>query len=273
MTRSLSFAALAALTFAFSWQSARVDAAEPKKTDTVDLYSSVADAAKEKQMPGIGVIYGTKEWERLAAAWGIKDPPKVDFSKEILLVGTWRGSNFKFLSEVKNGDLTVELVGDKEEKAGFRYRVVSLSRAGITKFQGKDLPPADTSTVGVEPKSAGGESKTAEKPRVSLSGDIADVKLQLQAPANRVISSQKQWDALAKEWAIKDAPKVDFTKELLVVGTWSGSSFDVIPTVNNGDLIVTTKGTDDRREGFRWKIVSVNRGGIKTVDGKALPRE
>jgi hypothetical protein len=271
MTRTLAFAALAALTFSFSSQSARVNAEEPKKTDTVDIFSSVADADKEKTMPGVGVIYGAKEWERLAAAWGIKDPAKVDFNKEILLVGTWRGANFKFLSEVKNGDLTVELVGDKEAKSGFRYRVQSLSRAGITKFQGKELPAVDAPSAG-EPKSVGVDPK-AEKPRVALSGDIADVKLQLQAPANRVIASQKQWDALVKDWAIKDAPKVDFTKELLAVGTWSGSSFDVIPTVNNGDLIVTTKGTDDRRDGFRWKIVSVNRGGIKTVDGKAFPRE
>ena len=271
MTRSLAFAALAALTLAFSSQSVRVTAAEPKKTDTVDIFSSVDDLAKEKQMPGIGVIYGQKEWERLAAAWGIKEVPKVDFNKEILLVGTHRGANFKFLSEVKNGDLTVELVGDKEAKSGFRYRIVSLSRAGITKFQGKELPAVDAPAVG-EPKSVGVDPK-AEKPRVALSGDIADVGLMLQAPANRVIASQKQWDVLVKEWAIKDAPKVDFTKELLVVGTWRGSSFDVIPTVANGDLIVTTKGTDDRREGFRWKIVSVNRGEIKTVDGKAFPRE
>ena len=140
MTRSAAFAALAALTFAFSSQSTHVKAEEPKKTETVDIFSSVADLDKEKAMPGVGVIYGAKEWERLAAAWGIKDPAKVDFTKEILLVGTHRGANFKFLSEVKNGDLTVELVGDKEEKSGFRYRVQSLKRDGITKFQGKELP-------------------------------------------------------------------------------------------------------------------------------------
>jgi hypothetical protein len=139
MTRPLAFAALAALTFGFA-QAPRAYAEEPKKTETVDIYSSVAEVEKEKQMPGVGVIYGQKEWERLAAAWGIKDPAKVDFTKEILLVGTHRGSNFKFLSEVKNGDLTVELVGDKEEKSGFRYRVQSLNRDGITKFQGKELP-------------------------------------------------------------------------------------------------------------------------------------
>lgn len=139
MTRSLAFAALAALTFGFA-HAARVSAEEPAKTETVDISSSVADLDKEKALPGIGVIYGQKEWERLAASWGIKDPAKVDFTKEILLVGTWRGSSFKFLSEVKNGDLTVEQVGDKEEKPGFRYRVQSLKREGITKFQGKDLP-------------------------------------------------------------------------------------------------------------------------------------
>jgi len=272
MTRSLAFGALAALTLALAGShSARVRAEDAKKTDTVDIFSSVADPDKEKAMPGVGVIYGQKEWERLAAAWGIKEVPKVDFTKEILLVGTWRGPNFKFLTEVKNGDLKVEQVGDKTEQPGFRYRVMSLSRAGITKFQGKDLPPADGSTP-AEPKSTTDNVK-AEKPRVALSGDIKDAGLLLQAPANRIISSQKQWDMLVKEWAIKDAPKVDFTKELLAVGTWRGSSFDLTPTVKDGDLIVTTKGTDDRKDGFRWKIVSVPRGGIKTIDGKELPRE
>jgi len=138
MTRPLAFAALAALTLTFSGTFG--SAAEPKATGTVDIFSSVPDLEKEKALPGTGVVYGQKEWEQLASAWGIKDVPKVDFTKEILLVGTHRGANFKFLSDVKNGDLTVELVGEKEEKAGFRYRVVSLSRDGITKFQGKELP-------------------------------------------------------------------------------------------------------------------------------------
>lgn len=284
MTRPLACAALAALTFALS-QSARTSAAEPKTTDTVDIFSSVADAEKEKVLPGVGVIYGQKEWERLAAAWGIKEVPKVDFNKEILLVGTHRSSNFKFLMEVKNGDLSVELVGDKtSEPAGFRYRVVSLDRTGITKFQGKDLPAAAGAPT-AEPKDRSGDAKApgtaptapggtaTDRPRVALSGDIKDVKLLTEAPANRVVSSQKQWDALASAWGIKDAPKVDFTRELLAIGTWRGSSFDVVPVVKGGDLIVATKGTDDRAEGFRWKIVSVPRAGIKTVDGKELPRE
>lgn len=138
MTRPLAFAALAALTFTLAGSRGRAE--EPKVTKTVEIFSSVAELDKEKALPGIGVVYGQKEWERLAAAWGIKDVPKVDFSKEILLVGTHRGANFKMLSEVKNGDLTVELVGDKEAQPGFRYRIVSIDRANITKFQGKELP-------------------------------------------------------------------------------------------------------------------------------------
>lgn len=115
-------------------------AEEPTRTKTVDITSSEPDLGKLNSFEGTGLILGTKEWERLAFAWGIKNPPKVDFNKEMLLVGTWRGTDFKFLSEVKNGDLQVELVGNTEVKPGFRFRIISLKRDGITKFQGKELP-------------------------------------------------------------------------------------------------------------------------------------
>jgi hypothetical protein len=139
MTRSFALAALAGLLF--GTVAVRFAAAdEPKQTGTVDISSAVPELEKLQAFEGTGVILGQKEWERLAAEWGIKDVPKVDFSNELLLVGTWRGTAFKFLSDVKNGDLTVELVGDKNIEPGFRYRVVSLNRAGITKFQGKELP-------------------------------------------------------------------------------------------------------------------------------------
>lgn len=115
-------------------------AEEPKPTATVDISSSVPELDQLKAISGTAVILSQKEWERLAAAWDIKEPPKVDFTKELLLVGTWRGSGFKFLSDVKGGDLTTELVGDKDIKPGFRYKVVSLKRDGIKTFFGKPLP-------------------------------------------------------------------------------------------------------------------------------------
>ena len=135
---ALSFMTLAVLA---AVATPRGYAEEPKPTDTVDLNSSVVDRDKQTAIPGgTGVILSQKEWERLAAAWGIKEPPKVDFSKELLLVGTHRGTAFKFLNDVKNGDLTTEIVGDKEDRPGFRFRVVSLPRAGINSFMGKALP-------------------------------------------------------------------------------------------------------------------------------------
>lgn len=139
MTRSFARVALATMLFGTAAVGSVV-AEEPKQTKTVDLNSSVADVEKLQSLEGTGVILSQKEWERLAAAWGIKDVPKVDFNKELLLVGTWRGTAFKFLPEIKSGDLTVELVGDKNVEPGFRYRVTSFKRDGITKFQGKDLP-------------------------------------------------------------------------------------------------------------------------------------
>ncbi|QJW99459.1 hypothetical protein [Frigoriglobus tundricola] len=139
MTRSFALAALAGILYA-TVAAHTVVAEEPKQTKTVDMNSSVPDLEKRQAFEGTGVILSQKEWERLAADWGIKDVPKVDFDKELLLVGTWRGTGFKFLSEVKNGNLSVELVGDKNVEPGFRYRIVSLQRAGITKFQGKELP-------------------------------------------------------------------------------------------------------------------------------------
>ena len=140
MTRSFALATLAACLVVAAGTFNRTAAEEPKATGTVDIFSSVEDLDQLKVLPGTGVLVSQKEWERLAASWGIKDVARVDFTKEILLVGTWRGSTFKFLADVKNSDLTVELVGDKEVKPGFRYKVISLKREGIKTVQGKELP-------------------------------------------------------------------------------------------------------------------------------------
>lgn len=111
------------------------------------------------------------------------------------------------------------------------------------------------------------------KPTVDLAGDIKDESLQSAAPANGVIVSQKSWEKLAQAWGIKNAPKVDFTQEILIVGTWKGSTFDITPMIKDGDLTVSGFGTKDLREGFRWKVRSIPRAGIKTVQGRPLPTE
>jgi hypothetical protein len=259
MTRSFALAALASLLFTTTGLH-RAAAEEPKATGTVDISSSVPDLEKLQAFSGTGVILDQKEWERLAAAWGIKEVAQVDFTKELLLVGTWRGNNFKFLGDIKNGDLIVEQVGDKEPQPGFRYKVLSLNRAGITKFQGKALPAATASDL----------KPIEEKPSVDLSGSIRDESLQNQMPLNGVITSQEQWERLAKVWGITNPPPVDFTRQWLVVGTSRGTSFSLNPVVTNGDLVISTKGATDLAPGFRWRVRAINREGIKTLNGKAF---
>jgi hypothetical protein len=261
MARTFVLSAFAAGFLAITGSNFAV-AEEPKATETVSISSSVPDVEKLQAFSGVGVILGQKEWEQLAAAWGIKDVAKVDFNKEILLVGTWRGTSFKFLGDVKDGDLTVELVGDKDAQPGFRYKIMTLSRNGITKFQGKELPAATGAEV----------QPIKEKPTVDLSGDFGDPKLRTIVPTNRVITSQKEWDELVKAWDLKNAPKVDFSKEILVVGTSRSASFTLTPTVTNGDLVITAKGTDELAPGFRWRARTIPREGLKTIEGKEVPK-
>lgn len=113
----------------------------------------------------------------------------------------------------------------------------------------------------------------APKPAVDLSGSVDDQGLVKKAPPQNVVVSEKGWETLAKAWNLKDPPKVDFTKDVLVVATTVGSRLSLTPTVKDGDLKTTAIATRDLRPGFRYAIQSVARDGIKTVDGKALPKE
>ena len=81
MTRTFAFTALATALLAASASYRPAAAEEPKATGTVDILSTVTDPVQQQRFPGTGVILSQKAWEELAAAWGIKDPPKVDFGK------------------------------------------------------------------------------------------------------------------------------------------------------------------------------------------------
>jgi hypothetical protein len=138
MTRAFACAALAVCLSITAGLAQEPKTAPP--APTVDITGSLEDLVLMREAPMSGVLVSQKSWEKLAAAWGIKDVPKVDFGKEILIVGTHRGISFKFLTEVKNGDLVVEVVGDKDLKPGFRYKILSVGRNGIKTVNGKELP-------------------------------------------------------------------------------------------------------------------------------------
>lgn len=139
MIRSLLVAALAALVFVPFATAAEEPKKEPKAT--VDLFGSVEDEALKKDAPESGVVVSQKGWEKLAKAWGIKDAPKVNFEKELLVVATSVGSRLNVNGKVNDkGDLAVIGFGTRDIRPGFRYAIKSVSREGVKTVNGKDLP-------------------------------------------------------------------------------------------------------------------------------------
>ena len=92
--------------------------------------------------------------------------------------------------------------------------------------------------------------------------------------STRVIVSEKDWNSLARLWEVSNPPKVDFDREILVVVT-SRSGKVVIQTRldDKGDLDVRRLENGDTQGGFRYGIKSVKREGVKTVNGRPLPKE
>jgi hypothetical protein len=105
------------------------------------------------------------------------------------------------------------------------------------------------------------------------SGSVEDEKLAEDSPA--CITSAKAIEKLWKDWKLTDKmPDIDFTKELVVVSTATGSRLRLALTLDDqGDLQVRGIATLDFRPGFRYILATVSNEGVKTVNGKGLPKE
>jgi hypothetical protein len=115
---------------------------------------------------------------------------------------------------------------------------------------------------------------TAVKPTHTWKGSVTDEKLQKDKPENGVITDAKTFEKLIKAWKVAEkVPEVDFTKEVVFVDTTVGSLLNLSASLDEkGDLKVLGLGTSDFGEGFRYVILSLPREGVKTVNGKALPK-
>lgn len=112
------------------------------------------------------------------------------------------------------------------------------------------------------------------KPTKTIKGDVEDAGLLKDAPRDGVIASKAGLEKLWKSWGIKEEmPTVDFSKELIVVQTTRGSSMSTTMTNNDGNLQIRTITTKDLRPGFRYVIMVIKNDGVKTVNGKELPKE
>jgi hypothetical protein len=212
------------------------------------------------------VIVSAQEMDKLWQAWKVEGPtPEVDFAQDLVLVLTTRGSILRFGAVLSDkGDLEVMGVTTKDLRPGFRHVIAQVSREGVKTVNGKALgEKAATSPPG---PAKGTPVKIVQQ----WKGSVADLSLLEGAP--EVILSAQELDKLWQAWKVEGpAPKVDFAKELVVMGTTRGSILRLTPTLDDkGDLKVMGVATMDLRPGFRYVIAQVSREGVKTVNGREL---
>ncbi len=90
------------------------------------------------------------------------------------------------------------------------------------------------------------------------------------------IANAKALEAVWKAWKVRgDMPKVDFTKEFIIAVYSVGSGLNIAGANldEKGNLEVIGFGTRDIRPGFRYVLGTVSKDGVKTVNGKELPRD
>ena len=105
-------------------------------------------------------------------------------------------------------------------------------------------------------------------------GSVDDEKLAKEMPENGVITNAKDFEKLVKAWKVAEkVPEVNFDKEIVLVATTDGSRLTLNASLDEkGDLKALGLGTRDLRPGFRYVIISVPKEGVKTVNGKELPK-
>lgn len=101
------------------------------------------------------------------------------------------------------------------------------------------------------------------------SGSRDDLE-QIDAPT--VITDQEQWKKLFESWKFADKlPVVDFKQEIAITATTRGSRLRLSATLDDrGNLRVLGLATRDLRPGFRFVVATLDRQGIKSVEGKKL---
>jgi hypothetical protein len=105
--------------------------------------------------------------------------------------------------------------------------------------------------------------------------DIDNVTGRLDAASSGGYGRHLCQEQLWKDWKRTDKlPDIDFTKELVVVSTTTGSRLRLALTLDDkGDLQVGGIATLDFRPGFRYVLTTVRNEGVKTVNAKGLPKE
>lgn len=105
-------------------------------------------------------------------------------------------------------------------------------------------------------------------------GSHDDAGLAKEMPESGAITNAKDFEKLIKAWKVAEkVPEVDFERELVLVAQTRGSRLTLNASLDEqGNLRTIGLATRDLRPGFRYVIISVPKEGVKTVNGKELPK-
>ena len=107
-------------------------------------------------------------------------------------------------------------------------------------------------------------------------GVVKDEALRKSSPMTGYVANEKAFAKLWKDWRPDEKePKVDFEKEIVLVGVASGPNRVTLqPFLNDkGDLTVHSRSTLIGGAGFGYGMVTVKREGIQTIKGKPIVNE
>ena len=117
---------------------------------------------------------------------------------------------------------------------------------------------------------------TSIEPTDHWDGIIADESLQKLVPVKKgFIADAKSLTRVWKAWRPDEkVPKIDFTKDLIVVGVVTGPNRVMIqPSLDEkGDLRLIIESTEVEGPGFGYRLLKVSREGVKSVNGKPVEK-
>jgi hypothetical protein len=88
-------------------------------------------------------IVNSKDLEKLWKTWDIKEKlPEIDFSKELLLIETTRGSRLNLKATLdEKGNIQALGLATRDLRPGFRYVMITVSKTGVKSINGKAIMP------------------------------------------------------------------------------------------------------------------------------------
>lgn len=231
------------------------------QTPSLLVKGSIDDEALMTMAPSF--IVDATVLDNLAKKWDITDkiPYDLDFDKKIVVISTSASGDLKTtykLDATGNISIGSSVSIDFDPVPGFRYVIAVLNREGIKTISGKPIPVVKKLT-----------------PAAQVSGSKgADEMGQLGALQADVITVASQLNDLWRNWNINDnMPTVDFQKQAVIISVTPGSQ--LAPTFNldeKGNLIAITNQSKDMQPGFRYVISVINMEGVKSINGRAIPR-